>query len=139
LQVRTTNTDPTGSPTWSAYQPLIIGDFQARAFQFRVVVTSTDTSRNVAITALGVTVDMPDRNEKDTNVTVATSGLNVSYSNSFKAVPYLGITLQNGSAGDYWTVSNETVNGFSIVIYNSGGNAISKNINWMATGFGRKA
>ena len=139
LQIRTTNTDPTGSPTWTPYQPLVIGDFQARAFQFRVVITSSDSSRNIAITSLGVTIDMPDRNEKDTNVTVATGGLNVSYTNSFNAVPYLGITIQNSSAGDYWTVSNETVNGFSIVIYNSGGTAIQKNINWMATGYGRKA
>ena len=139
LQVRTTNTDPTGSPTWSSYQPLIIGDFQARAFQFRVLVTSTDSSRNVAITQLGVTIDMPDRNEKDSGVAVATGGLNVTYTNSFKDVPYLGITGQNLSPTDYWTVSNETVNGFRLVIYNSGGNAVARNINWMATGFGRKA
>ena len=139
LEIRTTNTDPTGSPTWTPYQPLVIGDFQARAFQFRVVITSSDSSRNIAITSLGVTIDMPDRNEKDTNVTVPTGGLNVSYTNSFKAVPYLGVTIQSASTGDYWTVSNETVNGFSIVIYNSGGTAIQKNINWMATGFGRKA
>ena len=139
LEIRTTNTDPTGSPTWTPYQPLVIGDFQARAFQFRVVLTSSDSSRNIAITSLGVTIDMPDRNEKDSGVAVATGGLNVTYTNSFKAVPYLGITLQNGAVGDYWTVSNETVNGFSIVIYNSGGNAVARNINWMATGFGRKA
>tara|TARA_R110001606_G_scaffold20237_1_gene72989 strand:+ start:9171 stop:11918 length:2748 start_codon:yes stop_codon:yes gene_type:complete len=139
LEIRTTNTDPTGSPTWTPFQPLVIGDFQARAFQFRVVITSSDSSRNIAITSLGVTIDMPDRNEKASNVTVPTSGLTVSYSNSFKAVPYLGVTIQNSSTGDYWTTSNETVNGFSIVIYNSGGTAIQKNINWMATGYGRKA
>ena len=139
LEIRTTNTDPTGSPTWTPFQPLVIGDFQARAFQFRVVITSSDSSRNIAITSLGVTIDMPDRNEKASNVTVPTSGLSVAYTNSFKAVPYLGITLQNSSTGDYWTVSSETVNGFSIVIYNSGGTAIQKNINWMATGYGRKA
>ena len=103
------------------------------------MITSSDSSRNIAITSLGVTIDMPDRNEKASNVTVPTSGLTVSYSNSFKAVPYLGVTIQNSSTGDYWTTSNETVNGFSIVIYNSGGTAIQKNINWMATGYGRKA
>ena len=139
LQIRTTQTDPASNPTWTAFQPLVIGDFQARAFEFKVVITSQDSSRNIAITNLGVTIDMPDRNEKASNVTVPTSGLSVSYTNSFKAVPYLGVTIQNSSTGDYWTTSNETVNGFSIVIYNSGGTAIQKNINWMATGFGRKA
>ena len=139
LQIRTTQTDPASNPTWTAFQPLVIGDFQARAFEFKVVITSQDSSRNIAITNLGVTIDMPDRNEKASNVTVPTSGLSVAYTNSFKAVPYLGVTIQNSSTGDYWTTSNETVNGFSIVIYNSGGTAIQKNINWMATGFGRKA
>ena len=139
LEIRTTNTDPTGTPTWTSYQPLVIGDFQARAFQFRVVLTSSDSSRNIAISALGVTIDMPDRNEKASNVTVPTSGLSVSYTNPFKEVPYLGITGQNLSPTDYWTVSSETVSGFSIVIYNSSGTAIQKNINWMATGFGRRA
>ena len=139
LEIRTTNTDPTGTPTWTPYQPLVIGDFQARAFQFRVVITSSDSSRNIAISSLGVTIDMPDRNEKDSNVTVPTSGRTISYTNPFKAVPYLGITGQNLSPTDYWTVSSETVSGFSIVIYNSSGTAIQKNINWMATGFGRRA
>ena len=139
LQIRTTQTDPASNPTWTPYQPLVVGDFQARGFQFRVVITSSDSSRNIAISALGVVIDMPDRNEKANNITVPSSGLSVSYANPFKTVPYLGITGQNLSQSDYWVVSNETVSGFSILIYNSGGTAIQKNINYMATGFGRRA
>ena len=139
LEVRTTTTDPTATPTWSAWQPLVIGDFQARAFQFRVSITSSDSSRNIAITDLSVTIDMPDRNEKAQNVNVPTTGLTVTYNNPFKAVPFLGITGQNMNDHQYWTLSNETTDGFTIIIYDNNSNQhVSKNINWMATGYGRK-
>ena len=140
LEVRTTNTDPTATPTWTPWQPLVIGDFQARAFQFRVSITSTDSSRNIAISDLAVTIDMPDRNEKAQNVTVPTGGLTVTYTNPFKVVPFLGITGQNMDSHQYWTLSNETTDGFTIIIYDNNSNQnISKNINWIATGYGRKA
>ena len=139
LQIRTTNTDPTATPTWSEWQPLVIGDFQARAFQFKVIFTSSDSSRNIAITDLAITIDMPDRNEKAQNVNVPTSGLSVTYNNPFKVVPFLGITGQNMNDHQYWTLSNETTDGFTIIIYDNNSNQhVSKNINWMATGYGRK-
>ena len=139
LEIRTTNTDPTATPTWTPWQPLVIGDFQARAFQFRVSITSSDSSRNIAISDLSVTIDMPDRNEKAQNVNVPTTGLTVTYNNPFKAVPFLGITGQNMNDHQYWTLSNETTDGFTIIIYDNNSNQhVSKNINWMATGYGRK-
>ena len=139
LEIRTTNTDSTATPTWTPWQPLVIGDFQARAFQFRVSITSSDSSRNIAISDLSVTIDMPDRNEKAQNVNVPTTGLTVTYNNPFKAVPFLGITGQNMNDHQYWTLSNETTDGFTIIIYDNNSNQhVSKNINWMATGYGRK-
>tara|TARA_R110000803_G_scaffold189457_1_gene251940 strand:+ start:1573 stop:4323 length:2751 start_codon:yes stop_codon:yes gene_type:complete len=138
LQVRTTLTDPAGTPTWTAWSPLIIGDFQARGYQFRVIVTSTDSSRNIDISALSVEIDMPDRNERAINVNVPTSGLNVTYDNPFKETPFLGITGKNMDSNQSWTLTNETRTGFSIIIYdNSSSQNVSKNINWIATGFGR--
>ena len=136
LQVRTTTSAVSGA-TWTGWQPLIIGDFQARSFQFRVIVTSTDSSRNIDISQLGVSIDMPDRNERQHDITVGTSGLNISYTNPFKETPFLGITGANMQTGEYWTLSNETRTGFSIIIYNNSGTAVSRKINWIATGFGR--
>ena len=108
-------------------------------FQFKVIFTSSDSSRNIAITDLAITIDMPDRNEKAQNVNVPTSGLSVTYNNPFKVVPFLGITGQNMNDHQYWTLSNETTDGFTIIIYDNNSNQhVSKNINWMATGYGRK-
>jgi len=137
LQVRTTTDNPSGSPTWTAWQPLVIGDFLARAYEFRVIVTSTDSTRNIDISTLAVQIDIPDRNERAIDVTVTTSGLNVTYTNAFKDIPFLGITGRNMQTDEYWTLTNETRTGFSIIIYNTSG-AVERKINWIATGYGRE-
>ena len=136
LQVRTTTDNPSGSPTWTAWQPLIIGDFLARGYEFRVIVTSTDSTRNIDISTLSISIDIPDRNERAVDVTVTTSGLNVTYANAFKDIPFLGITGRNMQTDEYWTLTNETRTGFSIIIYNTSG-AVERKINWIATGYGR--
>jgi len=138
IWIRHTKDNPSGNPTYSEWQPLIIGDFHARAFQFKVIATTSDPSRNLDISTLGISIDMPDRNERATNVTVPTSGLNVTYANPFKETPFLGVTALNMDDSQFWTLSNESRTGFSIIIYDNNNNQnVSKPINWIATGFGR--
>ena len=36
LEIRKTNDDPDSIPFWSEWKPFIIGDYTARAFQFRL-------------------------------------------------------------------------------------------------------
>ena len=38
LQVRTTNDDPGGSPTWSTWKTFIVGEYTARAYQFQIIL-----------------------------------------------------------------------------------------------------
>ena len=64
LELRSTTDNPASSPTWSNWSPFLVGDYHARAYEFRVMVTNTDSSYNISITALSVSVDMPDRVEK---------------------------------------------------------------------------
>lgn len=52
--VRHTDDDPSGSPTWSDWQRLESGEFDARAFQFKVVLTTPDTSFNIQISELSI-------------------------------------------------------------------------------------
>jgi len=139
LQIRTTTDNPSGTPTWSTWQPFVLGDFHARAFQFRVLMTSADFARNIDISTLAVTIDMPDRNERAQSTTVTTSGTTITYSNAFKDIPTVGITGNDMATGDYWTITNQTASGFTIRFYNSSDTAIQRNMNWMATGYGRAA
>ena len=47
-----TNDDPAGTPSWSAYQPFVAGDFYGRAFRFRVELNSTSPNVTPSISSL---------------------------------------------------------------------------------------
>lgn len=55
LEVRATDDNPAGSPTWSAWNRLDASEQYARAFQFRAQLTSTDVAFNQCVTQLRVT------------------------------------------------------------------------------------
>lgn len=55
--VRTTNDDPSGSPTWGAYHRLDSGEFQARAFDPQLRLSTTDPAYNIAVSQFVITVE----------------------------------------------------------------------------------
>jgi hypothetical protein len=57
IEVRQTDDNPGGTPTWSAWRRLDQSEFRARAFQFRAQLRSYDLAFNIHITALSVTAD----------------------------------------------------------------------------------
>jgi len=136
LQIRTTADNPAASPTWTTWNPLVVGDYHARAYEFRVIFNSTNSSRNIDVSTLEVTVDMPDRNERAQNLTVPVGGSSITYANAFKDVPSLGITAQNADGNDWFSLTNETSTGFDIEFFN-GNNSIERSMNYMATGYGK--
>jgi len=136
LQIRTTADNPAASPTWTTWNPLVVGDYHARAYEFRVIFNSTDSSRNIDVSTLEVTVDMPDRNERAQSLTVPVGGSSITYANAFKDVPSLGITAQNVDGNDWFSLTNETSTGFDIEFFN-GNNSIERSMNYMATGYGK--
>lgn len=137
LQLRETDDDPTGTPTWSAWEPFLVGDYHSRAYEFRAIVTSTDSSLNIAITELKVTVDMPDRLENYHNLTVAAGGQSVVFASPFKAIPSTGVTMQDSNSGDYFRITNSSVTGFDVRCFNSSSSGVQRTINWQSAGYGR--
>ncbi|MBX9700661.1 MAG: fibronectin type III domain-containing protein [Acetobacteraceae bacterium] len=57
VEVRETPDNPGGTPVWSAWRRLDQGEFQNRAFQFRVQLRSRDPAFNIHITELSVAAD----------------------------------------------------------------------------------
>ena len=47
LYFRSTNDDPSGSPTYGAWQEFVSGTFEARAFQFKAELKSSDIAQNI--------------------------------------------------------------------------------------------
>lgn len=57
VEVRQTDDDPAGSPTWSDWRRLDASEFAARAFEFRAQLRSTDPAFNIHVSELSVTAD----------------------------------------------------------------------------------
>jgi hypothetical protein len=64
MEVRTTTDDPTGTPDWSDWRDFANATVRGRAFQFRVVASTTDETQTPVITNASVAVEMQQRTEQ---------------------------------------------------------------------------
>lgn len=126
LWVRTTDDDPAGTPTWSAWAPLALADVSARAYEFELRLASPGGSYNVLVSAATATVDMPDRTESFDDVVSGAGTYSVAFSRPFMVPPALGITAQDMATGDYYEIANKTESGFDITFRNAAGAAVSR-------------
>jgi hypothetical protein len=137
LQVRTTDDDPNVSPTYTDFRPFVVGDYTARALQFRLRMTTTDTQATPKVEEVTVTVDMPDRVFAEDDIDSGAGSKVVTFSPAFKETPAIGIaaTMQTG---DFYEITNKTRSGFTITFKNSGGTAVDRTFDYVAKGFGRE-
>ena len=141
LLVATTEGDPSGSPTYTDFRKFFVGDYKARAFKFKVQMTSTNGTATHQISALSVTVDMPDRvfSESDIVSGTSASGKAVTYSPAFKQVQGIGISASNLTSGDYYAITNKSATGFTIEFFNSSNATVSRTFDYVARGYGELA
>ena len=79
---------------------------------------------------------MQDRIFSGNDITSGTSTKTVTFTTPFKTTSYaVGITGENMATGDFFTVSNKTVNGFDVLFKNSSGTNISRDFDFIAKGF----
>ncbi|MGO4304184.1 phage tail protein [Cupriavidus sp. RAF12] len=135
LYVRTTNDDPAGAPTWSEWQRFSMGDYEARAFQWKVVMESASANHNVVVTGLTVNVDMPDRRESGRDIVSAAGANAITFGKAFRIPPNLGITAQNMAQGDYFVITGKSPSGFTITFYNAASSPVSRKFDWDAVAY----
>ena len=122
--------------TFTSFQTFVIGNYTARYLKFRLVLTSSDLASTAVVQEATVTVDMPDRIFSEDNISSGTSTKTVTFSTPFKSTNYaVGITAENMATGDFFTVSNKTVNSFDVLFKNSSGTNISRTFDFIAKGF----
>ena len=138
LQLRSTNDNPAGSPAWSNWMPFVIGDYSARAFQFRALLSSDLAGVTPAVTQLRVDLAMPDRTESARNITTLAAGSTVTFGNPFRATPAISITAQNMATGDYYTITSPSASGFTIRFFNASNTGISRTFDYLASGYGEQ-
>jgi hypothetical protein len=148
LYMRRTDDDPSGSPTYTAWQEFVSGTFKGRAFQFKAELTSADIAQNILIDQLGYETSFQRREEISQPIASGTSTKSVTFDNAFfvgtsalgnlnNFLPSIGITVQNLGNGERVNVSNVTGTGFDLDVLDSSNNNVNRNFTYAAVGFGR--
>ena len=151
LLVRTTQTDPSGSPTYTAFQTFANGTYKARGLQFRAKLTSSDPAQDIKVTQLGYTATFQRRTEQSATAISSGAGAKaITFDKAFftgtsalngvnSSLPSIGITAQNMASGDYFEVTSVSGTGFTVHFKDSSNASISRNFNYSAVGFGKGA
>jgi hypothetical protein len=122
--------------TYTDFRNFVVGDYTARYYKFRVFLRSFDLASTPVISALSVSIDMPDRIFSGNDISSGTGTYTVTFTNPFYSVNYaVGITAQGLATGDYHLLTNKTINGFNLAFKNSGGTGISKTFDYIAKGY----
>ena len=159
ISVRTTQTDPSSSPTYTQFNTFANGTFKGRGFQFRVNLKSENTGHNISLQQLGIFAAFESRTERSyvsggTTSTApissgtSSSGLDVTFGNAFFTgtsslgganafLPSVGITIQGAAGGEYFVLSSVTGTGFNIKILDSSNNPVNKQFTFQAVGYGK--
>lgn len=137
-QVSTTDDDPTGSPTWSDWSDIVVGDYRARAFRFRLVFVTDDSQVLVAVSACDFVVDMPDRIEKGANVSAPLGGVTVTFATPFRVAPSIVVDGQGLPTGARSIRSSVSATGFHQKFVDNGGSDIAATFDWQAIGYGQQ-
>ncbi len=136
LELRMTDDNPAGSPTWSGWVPFVVGEYSARAFEWRIILESLESGITPKISGLSVQVDMADRVLSGEDLTADAAGETISFTNAFKGIPAIAIDGQSMNTGDYWRVTNKTASGFDLRFYDSTGSGVSRTFDYVAKGYG---
>lgn len=151
LYLRSTSDNPSGSPTWSAWQEFVNGTFKGRGFQFRAELTSSDPGQNILIDELGYEATFQRRQEQSVgSISSGAGAKTVTFDKPFftgtaalggvdSSLPSIGITAQNMGTGDYFVVSSVSGTSFTVTFRNSAGTAVSRDFAWTAVGYGKAA
>jgi hypothetical protein len=122
--------------TYTSFRNFVVGDYTARYYKFRVTLRSFDLASTPVISALSVSIDMPDRIFSGNDIVSGTGTYNVIFTLPFYSNAYaVGITAQGLNTGDFFTISNKTVNGFDVAFKNSASSGVSKTFDYLAKGY----
>ena len=133
--IRTTNDDPTATPTWSDWKPFIAGQFRARAYQMKLQASSSSSDHNLAVTELKLNVDVPDVMENGVVTTSLLGVTSVEFTKIFFVPPQVVVTIINAEDSERVIITNITTTGFDIEIKNTSDNRISKPASWVCRGY----
>ncbi len=78
---------------------------------------------------------MDDMKSSGEDIASVAASKSVTYPFRYQVIPAISITAQNMATGDFYQISNKSVNGFDIIFKNSSGTAISRTFDHITRGF----
>jgi predicted phage tail protein len=124
--------------TWSPLQNYAIGSYTGRYFRFFVTLATDNPIKLPYLTSMIAVYDVPDRALHFEDVVVSTSGVTVAFNPPFVDLRTVQVTLQSAVASDLFKVTNKTVSGVTINVYDSAGVAKAGVIDVDVFGYGEK-
>ncbi len=141
LYSRSTNDDPSGSPTYGTWEPFANSTKRGRGFQFKVEMETDNDSQDVVVQTLGVSVKLQRRTEQERNISSGTSssGKAVTFPSAFYSTPSITITATNMATGDYFELSSVSRTGFTIKFLAADGTTVlNRSFDYQAVGHGKE-
>ena len=137
VELRHTADDPASDDAvWTDWERLGIGEYLARAFEFRCILTTEHYSTTPVVTELSVEIDMPDRIAADNDLAVPETGLCVDYNPPFLVEPSLGLSCQDMRSGDYYEFDRKDRTGFCLTFYDATNAPVTRSLDYIAKGYG---
>lgn len=125
---------------WGPWRPFIVGDYTARHLRFRAILSTEARHLTPVVSALSVSVDMPDRIDSARNLMSDPAGSAIVFSPAFRATPAIGITAFALQEGENFEITDESATGFTITFYAPGSPSVgvARRYDWFARGYGRE-
>ena len=137
LQVSTTREAPDVTDGWSSWSDLLVGDYTARAYRFRLLLSGSGGRITPVVENLSVNIDMPDRYESGTGIELEPAGAMLSFANPFRVAPMLQVTAHNLDSGDYYRLTDIDESGFHLRFFDAAGTGVARRFDYVAKGYGR--
>ena len=125
--------------TWSPYNSLVAGNYNSRAFRFRVKVTVQESTTSVDFQALSMAIDTVDVIKTGTVTSSTSADVVYTYPTAFygglagTTVPRIGTQITGGSAGDTVVIPLSSATSFSISVYKLG-LRVARTVDWQVIG-----
>lgn len=123
--------------TWTDWRQWQNGDYKCRYFQLEMTLARQSIIQDIQCTQFNYFADLPDVDEKPLTpltISVAASGLAVTFEKTFHKAPNVSITVVSGT-GRFWNfpVIPDTT-GFTVKLYDATGTAVTGDFYYHAHG-----
>jgi hypothetical protein len=141
LYVRTTEDDPSGSPTWTSWRHFNNAEIKCRAFELKAEFETGSSDEQIAVDQLRVKALMPYRTLSGTVTTSTSANVSVAFGtgNGFYVDPSVGIIFNAQATGEFYKIENLSATGFEVSVYDASATParVSRTVRWNAVGHGR--